>query len=153
MSSEMRDLYQEVILDHYKHPRNFRRPKTTNREAQGSNPLCGDRISIYLEFENGKIKDIGFQGSGCAISTACASMMTEGLKGKTQSEVEMFFNQFHHLVTQGTKDLDMKALGKLAVFEGVREFPMRVKCASLAWHTLKAAMDDTHEPVSTEEEE
>src|SRR6516162_7119241 len=136
--SDLRELYQEVILDHYKKPRNFRALPDANRKQEGYNPLCGDKITVYLKVENGVIKDIGFQGSGCAISTASASMMTDSLKGKTIDQAETVFRSFHNLVTgkNGGEDL-----GKLAVFAGVREFPVRVKCATLAWHTFHGALE------------
>jgi nitrogen fixation protein NifU and related proteins len=148
---ELGDLYQEIILEHSKAPRNYRRPATANREAEGYNPLCGDRCSVYLDVEDGAIKDIGFQGSGCAISRASASMMTQTVKGKSKAEAAELFERFHRLVT-GEKDAIENAadLGKLAVFAGVSKFPARVKCASLAWHTLQSALEGKHEPVSTE---
>ena len=149
--SELRDLYQEVILDHYKRPRNQRRPAAANRDALGHNPLCGDRVTISLELDGDRIKDVGFEGSGCAISTASTSMMTEAIKGKTVKEFEALFARFHHLVTASDDAAaDLEALDKLAVFQGVREFPVRVKCATLAWHTLRAALEAKPEPVSTE---
>jgi nitrogen fixation NifU-like protein len=153
MSSELRELYQEVILDHNKRPRNFHKLEGANRSADGHNPLCGDRLSVYLTVENGIIKDISFIGKGCAISTASASMMTETLKGKTLAEAEKIFEGFHQLVTQesiSTAAEKEEALGKLAVFSGVREFPVRVKCATLPWHTLHAALQNEHEIVTTE---
>lgn len=149
--SELRELYQEVILDHNKRPRNFKALECANHVADGHNPLCGDTIKIYLDVEDGVIKDISFQGSGCAISKASASVMTTVLKGKTLSEAEEAFNLFHELVTAPPdEELDADHLGKLAVFSGVREFPARVKCASLAWHTLHAAINSNDAPVSTE---
>jgi nitrogen fixation NifU-like protein len=149
--SDLRDLYQEVILDHTKRPRNFRKLEKANYKADGYNPLCGDKITVYLKLEDGVFRDISFQGSGCAISTASASMMTESLKGKTKAEAEALFERFHDLVTgkPETKP-DSPELGKLEVFAGVREFPVRVKCASLAWHTMRAALDNRQEAVSTE---
>jgi nitrogen fixation NifU-like protein len=145
--SDLRELYQEVILDHYKKPRNFRALPDANRKLEGYNPLCGDKITVYLRVEDGVIKDIGFQGSGCAISTASASMMTDSLKGKTIDQAETVFRSFHNLVTgkNGGEDL-----GKLAVFAGVREFPVRVKCATLAWHTFHGALEGERKPVTTE---
>jgi nitrogen fixation NifU-like protein len=149
--SELRDLYQEVILDHCKAPRNFRLPRAVTHEADGKNPLCGDAFKILVDVEDGRIKDIGFQGHGCAISTASASMMTECVKGKTLDEGKNLFEWFHRLVTEPpTVGAPAGPLGKLAVFAGVREFPVRVKCATLAWHTLKAALDREAKPVSTE---
>ncbi len=148
---DLRELYQEVILDHNKRPRNFRVPDPVNRKAEGYNPLCGDKITVFLYVEGDTIKDLGFQGTGCAISKASASMMTDALKGKTLAEANAFFEQFHAMVTApATSEVKADSLGKLAVLSGVREYPMRVKCASLAWHTLKAAMTAEHEVVSTE---
>jgi nitrogen fixation protein NifU and related proteins len=148
---DLRELYQEVILDHNKRPRNFRVPDPMNRKAEGYNPLCGDKITVFMYVEGNTIKDLGFQGTGCAISKASASMMTDALKGKTMSEATAFFEQFHAMVTApATSEVKTDALGKLAVLSGVREYPMRVKCASLAWHTMKAAMTAEHEVVSTE---
>ena len=146
--SELTDLYQEVILDHNKKPRNFRKLEDANRTAQGFNPLCGDQIELYVKLEDGRISDIGFQGSGCAISKASASLMTSTLKGKTAAEADDLFDRFHQLVTSDAAD--PADLGKLAVFSGVREFPARVKCASLAWHTLRAALEGKGEKISTE---
>jgi nitrogen fixation protein NifU and related proteins len=150
--TDLRDLYQEVIIDHAKHPRNFRKPEGANRTAAGVNPLCGDQVTIYLEVTDGSIKDIAFQGSGCAISTASASMMTEVLKSKTLAEADRIAERFHELLT-GPPDVAEAApeLGKLAVFAGVREFPVRVKCATLVWHSLRAALADDHRVVTTEE--
>src|SRR5947209_8480205 len=149
--SDLRELYQEVILDHYKKPRNFRKLEGPCRHVEGYNPLCGDRVTVYLKLEGDVVKDVSFQGAGCAISTASASMMTEILKGKTRAEVEQIFRRFHELVTaQPDAEFNADDLGKLAVFSGVREFPVRVKCATLAWHTLKAALDEKAKPVSTE---
>jgi nitrogen fixation protein NifU and related proteins len=151
VNSDLGDLYQEIILEHSKAPRNFRKPATANREAEGFNPLCGDRCTVYLDVADGAIKDIGFQGSGCAISRASASMMTQSVKGKSKAEAAQIFEQFHRLVT-GEQDALAKAseMGKLAVFAGVSKFPARVKCATLAWHTLQSALEGKHEPVSTE---
>ena len=147
--SDLRELYQEVILDHYKRPRNFRAIEGAMRSAKGFNPLCGDKIDIYLDIRDGIVMDVSFQGSGCAISTASASMMTENLKGKTEEEARRIFLGFHELLT-GQADPDPETLGKLAVFSGVREFPVRVKCATLAWHTLKAALEGQGETIATE---
>ena len=150
--SELRDLYQEVILDHNKKPRNFGTLDTANRHADGHNPLCGDQISVYVKLNGDVIEDIRFQGQGCAISKASASMMTSELKGKTLPEAEAIFDSFHEMVA-GPEELEeeeVEALGKLAVFSGVREYPARVKCASLAWHTLHAALANNEQPVSTE---
>ena len=152
--SDLRELYQEVILDHNRRPRNFRAIEGANRHAEGYNPLCGDRLSLYLKVEDGVIKDASFQGSGCAISKASASMMTDSVKGKTLSEARGMFEQFHQMVTGNADPLaDSERLGKLAVFEGVRHYPARVKCASLAWHTLRSAVDAKDEVVSTEAED
>jgi nitrogen fixation NifU-like protein len=149
--SELRELYQAVILDHHKKPRNFRILAEANHHAEGYNPLCGDKVTVYLKLEGDVVKDVSFQGSGCAISTASASLMTEALKGKSRSEVESVFQAFHELVTgQPEAMADGPALGKLAAFSGVREFPVRVKCATLAWHTLRAALEDQTKSVSTE---
>ena len=147
--NELRDLYQEVILDHNRRPRNFGPLPAANRQAEGHNPLCGDRVTVLLDLEDGRIRDVAFQGSGCAISTASASLMTEALKGRSVEEVQEIFRGFHDLVTTGAGE-GSPELGKLAVFGGVREFPMRVKCATLAWHTLLAALDAKDQPVSTE---
>lgn len=149
--SELRELYQEVILDHNKRPRNFKVLENANCTADGHNPLCGDTIKVFLDIEGDVIQDISFQGSGCAISKASASLMTTVLKGKTSAEAEEVFNLFHDLVTAAPdEELDEENLGKLAVFSGVREFPARVKCASLAWHTVHSALHKHAEPVSTE---
>ena len=149
--TELSDLYQEVILDHNRRPRNFRPLERAARRAEGFNPLCGDRVTVYLDLEGDRLRDVAFQGSGCAISKASASMMTDSLKGKTRAEAEALFQAFHDLVTgrdgaaAGGADL-----GKLVVFSGVREFPVRVKCATLAWHTLRAALENRQEIASTE---
>jgi nitrogen fixation NifU-like protein len=149
--SDLRDLYQEVILDHYKRPRNFRRIEEGARHVEGNNPLCGDRLTVYAQVEDGVVKDLSFEGSGCAISTASASLMTEALKGKTPEEAEELFRKFHELVTgDHEQSPETEGLGKLAVFAGVREFPARVKCASLAWHTVRAALQGEETTVSTE---
>lgn len=152
--SELRELYQEVILDHGKHPRNFHRPKGCNRESQGYNPLCGDKITIYLTLEDGLVKDAGFEGAGCAISMASASLMSETLKGKTVEEVRALFERFRGFVMGQENPLeaagDTPDLDKLVVLSGVREFPMRVKCATLAWHTMSAAMEGRKEEVTTD---
>ena len=149
--SDLRELYQEVILDHNRRPRNFRAIEGANRHAEGYNPLCGDRLSLYLKVENQVITDASFQGSGCAISKASASMMTDSVKGKTLSEAREMFERFHQMVTgHAGPAAEQGALGKLAVFEGVRQYPARVKCASLAWHTLRAALKGKSDTVSTE---
>jgi nitrogen fixation protein NifU and related proteins len=148
---ELRDLYQEVILEHSKAPRNFRQLQNANHHAEGFNPLCGDRLTVYVDLEGDAIRDISFQGSGCAISKASASMMTQSLKGRTKQEAEALFESFRHLVTgQSGNGSDKPDLGKLTVFSGVSEYPMRVKCATLAWHTLRAALQGEREAVSTE---
>ncbi len=147
--SDLTELYQQVILDHYKRPRNFQRLEGANRKAEGHNPLCGDEVIVYLKMDGDVIQDISFEGAGCAISKASASMMTAALKGKTRAEAEELFRKFHEMVT-GQNGGDALELGKLAVFCGVSEFPVRVKCASLAWHTLRAAMEGKDEPVTTE---
>jgi nitrogen fixation NifU-like protein len=145
--SDLRELYQTMILDHYKKPRNFGRPTTAPLEAVGDNPLCGDRITVFLDVDDeGAVREVGFEGTGCAISTASASMMTELVKGRPAAEVQ---ERFHDVVT-GEREADPEALGKLAVFAGVREFPLRVKCATLAWHTLRAALGGRPETVTTE---
>jgi nitrogen fixation NifU-like protein len=147
--NDLRDLYQEVILDHNRRPRNFGPLPTANRRAEGHNPLCGDRVTVYLDLAGGRIQDVAFEGSGCAISTASASLMTEALKGLTLEEARGLFKGFHDLVTLGAAE-GSPELGKLAVFTGVREYPMRVKCATLAWHALLAALDAQDLPVTTE---
>lgn len=147
--SDLRELYQETILDHNKQPRNFRAVDPHDHEADGYNPLCGDTIHLELRLDDsGRIEDIGFTGEGCAISRASASIMTEALKGKTAAEANELFDRFHHQVTNDSAEPD-PALGKLGVLAGVRDYPMRVKCATLAWHTLKAALEDQGE-ISTE---
>ena len=149
--ADLRDLYQELILEHSKAPRNYRELTTPDRKAEGYNPLCGDRFTVYLKMQGESIQDIGFQGSGCAISKASASMMTQSLKGKTRSEANDLFNRFHKVVTgQAAKNGNQADLGKLAVFSGVSEFPVRVKCATLAWHILQAALEGKQDSVSTE---
>ena len=151
MNPDLRDLYQEVVIDHSKKPRNFRKPEGANRSAAGINPLCGDEMTVYLKLAGDVIEDIGFQGAGCAISKASASMMTQSLKGKTKKEAEELFQKFHKVVTgQAASNGNSTELGKLAVFSGVSEFPVRVKCATLAWHTLQAALEGKQDAVSTE---
>ena len=147
MTSELRDLYQQVILDHNRKPRNFRTLANPSRAAEGYNPLCGDRLTVELALEGEVIRDIGFQGSGCAISKASASMMTADLKGKTVTEAEKTFERFRAMLTEDGPDAE---LGKLGVFAGVREFPSRIKCATLAWHTVHSALAGKAEPVTTE---
>jgi nitrogen fixation protein NifU and related proteins len=149
--SDLRELYQELIIDHSKRPRNFKVLETANRKLEGYNPLCGDKITLFLELEHDRVKNVSFQGSGCAISTASASVLTESVKGKTLAEVEALFEVFHQMVMGKPPAAgNVPELGKLAVFSGVSEFPARVKCATLAWHTLHAALQGTGEMVSTE---
>jgi nitrogen fixation NifU-like protein len=149
--SDLRELYQEVILDHHKKPRNFRKLPGESRHVEGYNPLCGDKMTVYVKLDGDVVKDVSFEGSGCAISTASASMMTESLKGKTKAEAEALFRSFQDLVTgRSHGEGQGPPLGKLAVFSGVREFPMRVKCATLAWHTFHAALGGEEKTVSTE---
>ena len=148
--SDLRALYQEFLLDHAKRPHNFRELKEADRHADGYNPLCGDKVTIYVKLAGDRISDISFQGSGCAISTASASILTETLKGKTRAEAQAFFEAFHHMVTgQGQESEAVPPMGKLAVFAGVTEFPLRVKCATLAWHTVRSALE-TGKAVTTE---
>jgi nitrogen fixation protein NifU and related proteins len=149
--SDLRDLYQEVILDHNRRPRNFGTIAHPSRTARGHNPLCGDRLTLYLMLEGDRIADVAFEGTGCAISKASASLMTEAIKGKTLPEAEALFARFHEVVTApGDAPVETTGLGKLAVFAGVREYPARVKCASLAWHTLKSAIGEPQKVASTE---
>ncbi|MDQ2936331.1 MAG: SUF system NifU family Fe-S cluster assembly protein [Acidobacteriota bacterium] len=154
--SELSELYQQVILDHNKKPRNFRKLETANHSAEGYNPLCGDHLTVYLNLENNAVKEISFEGSGCAISKAAASMMTQAVKGKSKQQAEQLFTEFHGMVTgdmDNDEDKDEEngagGLGNLRVFAGVREFPVRVKCATLAWHTMHAALNN-QEIISTE---
>jgi nitrogen fixation NifU-like protein len=146
---DLRELYQELILEHSKAPRNYRRLVEANRKAEGYNPLCGDHFTVYVRTVGDSIQDISFLGSGCAISKASASMMTQSLKGKTRQQAKELFEHFHRTVTGATNG-DSADLGKLSVFAGVAEFPTRVKCATLAWHTLEAALEGKQDPVSTE---
>lgn len=149
--ADLRELYQEVILDHNRRPRNFREIEDASRKAEGYNPLCGDRLTVFLKLEGDRLSDVSFLGSGCAISKASASLMTDSVKGRTVAQVERLFDAFHAMVTsEAAAEPDVGELGKLAVLAGVREFPVRVKCASLAWHTLKAALSAETEQVSTE---
>jgi nitrogen fixation NifU-like protein len=150
VSTEIKDLYQQVIVDHSKRPRNCRRIEGANRKVEGYNPLCGDRITIYVKLEDGVVKDISFEGSGCAISTASASLLTESLKGKSLEDAEALFESLHNLVTGLQPVHQAPKLGKLAVFSGVCDYPTRVKCATLAWHTLHAAITGETGKVSTE---
>lgn len=149
--SDLRDLYQEVILDHNKRPRNFGKLEHPTHEAKGHNPLCGDKVTVYLVVEGGVIQDIMFEGAGCAVSTASASVMTESLKGKTPAEAQALFEKFHSLVTgQPEPSTEGPQLGKLEIFAGVRKYPVRVKCATLPWHTMRAALEHKTDAVSTE---
>ena len=148
MTSPLRELYQEVILDHNRRPRNFRRIATPSHHAEGFNPLCGDKLSLTMQVDGDTVADVAFEGSGCAISKAYASLMTDAVRGKSVEEARSLFERFHRMVTT-PPDAPVEDMGKLAVFAGVRQFPIRVKCASLAWHTLKAALD-RQESISTE---
>jgi nitrogen fixation NifU-like protein len=143
-------LYQELILDHNRKPKNFRVMDHADREVVGNNPLCGDQLTLWLKMDKDRIADVSFQGQGCAISKASASMMTTAVKGKTREEAELLFDKFHDLVTGKLDEAQQKELGSLRAFGGVSKFPLRVKCASLAWHTLKSALDNTAQTVSTE---
>ena len=144
---ELGDLYQELIVDHSRRPRNFRRLESATHQAEGFNPLCGDKVRVYVDLSNNMVRDAGFEGEGCAISKASASLMTESIKGKSKEEVEKLISRFRDLATGSADGID---LGKLAVFSGLRGFPTRVKCATLVWHTLRAALERTAGPVSTE---
>ena len=143
-------LYQDLILDHNRAPQNFRRMEDANRRVEGINPLCGDRLTVWLRMEDAVIKDAAFQGSGCAISKASASLMTSAVKGKTRDEAEVLVERFRRLVTGSMQQAEAESLGKLVVFSGLSEFPIRVKCASLPWHALKAALNEPDTVVSTE---
>ena len=148
--SELSELYQQVILDHNKKPRNFRKLENANHTAEGYNPLCGDQLTIYLDLEDELVKEVGFEGSGCAISKASASMMTQAVKGKSKEQVETLFQEFHSMVTgELNEETEENNLGNLKIFAGVREFPVRVKCATLPWHTLHAALNKKDQ-ISTE---
>jgi nitrogen fixation NifU-like protein len=148
MSDELRELYQEVILDHGRKPRNFGPLEEANRHADGYNPLCGDQVQVHAQVEDGIVRAVRFEGAGCAISTASASLMTQALTGKPEDEARALFEEFHQLVAGDGHSGDL--LGKLVVFAGVREYPSRVKCATLAWHTVQAALDDDGREVTTE---
>jgi len=150
MFDDLRDLYQEVIFDHNRNPRNFRVIEDADRTVEGFNPLCGDRLTLYIKLDGDKIVDASFQGSGCAISTASVSLMTEIIKGKTIDEAEELFEKFHEMTTGKDEDVQLETMGKLAVLAGVREYPARVKCATLAWHTLDAALKNQETSISTE---
>jgi nitrogen fixation protein NifU and related proteins len=148
--SELSELYQQVILDHNKKPRNFHKLENANRAAEGYNPLCGDHLNVYLHVEDDQVKDVSFEGSGCAISKASASMMTQAVKGKTRQEAETLFNEFHRMaIGELDAETEPNHLGRLTIFAGVRDFPARVKCATLSWHTMHAALNN-RELVSTE---
>ena len=148
--TDLADLYQQIIIEHNRSPRTFKVVEDATRVAAGDNPLCGDKITLYVKLDGGVISDVGFQGKGCAISQASASLMTSAVKGKSVAEAETLFKGFHDMVTGQNAAPDTKALGKLAAFAGVKQFPARVKCANLAWHTLHAAVTDSSAPVSTE---
>ena len=147
---DLKDLYRDVIVDHNRHPRNFGRLEPADAHADGFNPLCGDKLSIYVNLDGDRIRDAKFEGSGCAISVASASLLTEAVKGKSRAEVRRLFDDVHTVLTQHDANVDTARLGKLAALCGVREFPARVKCASLCWHTLNAALDRAAAPVTTE---
>jgi nitrogen fixation NifU-like protein len=147
---DLNDLYRDVIVDHNRNPRNFRPMPDADRHAEGFNPLCGDRLTLFVRLEGDRIADVSFQGSGCAISVASASLLTESVKGRTVPEAERLFTTMHTLLTRDDAQADPTALGKLAALSGVRAFPARVKCASLCWHTLDAALHRQTEPVKTE---
>src|ERR687886_3116535 len=148
--SELSELYQQFILDHNKKPRNFRKIEDANRTAEGYNPLCGDQLMVYMQLEDGVVKDISFEGSGCAISKASASMMTQSIKGKSREEAETLFDEFHRMVTgELDEEAEENHLGRLTIFSGVRDYPARVKCASLPWHTMHAALEG-EETATTE---
>ena len=147
---ELNDLYQDIILDHNRNPRNFRRIEDANRRADGDNPICGDRVTVYARMDGDVVADISFEGSGCAISRASASLMTAGVRGKTRAEAEQLFREFHALLTGGETPSGTEGLGKLIALGGVRAFPARVKCASLPWHTMQSALGTVPEAVSTE---
>ena len=146
---DLKDLYRDVIIDHNRRPRNFGRLEQPDAHAEGFNPLCGDRLDVYLKLDGDRIRDVGFEGKGCAISVASASLMTETLKGRTRTEAQRYFQEVHDLLTRADFTPTFE-LGKLAALSGVREFPVRVKCASLCWHTLNAALANSSQPVSTE---
>lgn len=147
---DLKDLYRDVIVDHNRNPRNFGKLEPADAHAEGHNPLCGDRLTLYVNLDGDRIRDVKFEGSGCAISVASASLLTEAIKGKSRDEVKALFDDVHALLTRHDAAADPAKLGKLAALSGVREFPARVKCASLCWHTLNAALARSSEPVSTE---
>jgi len=148
--SDLRELYQQVILDHNKSPRNFKKLESANRTAEGYNPLCGDHYTLFVEMDGEVIRDVGFQGSGCAISKASASIMSLTLKGKTKSEAESLFDQFHKMVMGEVDSADAEKMGRMAAFSGVHDFPTRIKCASLAWHTMNSILEGSESVVTTE---
>lgn len=147
---DLKDLYQEVIVDHNRSPRNFGELKDADRTIEGYNPLCGDKLNLYIKFDGEHISDVKFDGSGCAISVASASLMTEAMKGKTKTDAEHIFNDFHELLTARDMPADVEKLDKLAALAGVRDYPTRIKCATLCWHTLHSALEGKEEPVTTE---
>lgn len=147
---DLKDLYRDVIVDHNRKPRNFGKLDPADAHAEGHNPLCGDRLTLYVNLDGERIREAKFEGSGCAISVASASLLTEAVKGKSRREVKALFDEIHTLLTQHDANVDPSKLGKLAALSGVREFPARVKCASLCWHTLNAALEREAEPVTTE---
>lgn len=147
---DLKDLYRDVIVDHNRHPRNFGPLVPADAQAEGHNPLCGDRLTLYVNLEGDRIRDAKFEGSGCAISVASASLLTEAVRNKSRAEVQSLFDDIHRLLTQHDADVNLTHLGKLAALSGVREFPARVKCASLCWHTLNAALERAAKPVTTE---
>lgn len=148
---DIKDLYQDIIVDHNRSPRNFRKMENANRSADGYNPLCGDKLTIFLKIENGIVEDVSFEGSGCAISIASASLMTQQIKGKTEEEANAIFNDFHEMVTdESDKMADFETMGKLAALAGVKQYPSRIKCATLCWHTLNAAIKRAEDIVATE---
>jgi nitrogen fixation protein NifU and related proteins len=151
VSEELNDLYQQVILDHNRAPRNYHKMDDPSGRSEGYNPLCGDRITVYIRMDQNQIQDVSFEGSGCAISKASASLMTESVKGKSKEETDALFKRVHEMLTAPPdQSVDTHGLGKLAAFSGVREFPVRVKCATLAWHTLLSALRGDQQPASTE---
>ena len=148
--SGLSDLYQEILLEHNSKPRNFRKVEEANRTSAGYNPLCGDQITLYLKVVDGVIDDIGFQGTGCAISRASASMMTQSIKGQSLERAQEIFEAFHHMITEPDGELDLDTLGDLETLSGISEYPTRIKCAVLAWHTMKAALTGDNEGITTE---
>lgn len=147
---DLKDLYQQIIVDHNKSPRNFGKLEDADRTLEGFNPLCGDRLTLYIKMDDGRIGEITFDGSGCAISVASASLMTEAMKGRTVEEAEAIFNSFHDLLTEDGREPDPDKLGKLSALAGVKDYPTRVKCATLCWHTLHSALQGSETPISTE---